>query len=185
MIFISAHSDTNFKKVRLNIDGECYKGYLDNYIGVYAVMKAYFSGSISFEYVRLELTYGEEVNMEGAKQVAKEVTSNDLVIVVDVTATKTNKDFVIEKCKSKKVNKFLEDILIDFNYDLYEGCPDPVSNVDEVEVYKHKTKNYFFLGLPCTGGDYNLFEVKCKIKSIDEVARALIKICKEYKSFSI
>lgn len=184
MIFISAHSDTNFKKVRLNIDGECYNGYLDNYIGVYAVMKAYFSGEISFEYVRLELTYGEEVDMEGARQVAKDVTSNDLVIVVDVTATPTDKDFVIEKCKSKKVKKFLDDILGDFKYDLYEGCPDPVSNVDEVEVYKHKTKNYFFLGLPCFGGDYNSVEVKCRIKSVDEVSRALIKICKDYENIS-
>jgi len=185
MIIISAHSDTNFKTVKLSIDGDYYKGYLDNYVGVYAAMKAYFSGEIGFEHVRLDLTYGEETDMEGAKLVAKDVTGNDLVIVVDVTATSTNKDFVIEKCKSKKVKQFLEDTLVDFNYDLYSGCPDPISNIDEVEVYKHKTNNYFFLGLPCSGGNYNNVEVKCGIKSLDEAARALIKICKDYKNFWI
>lgn len=155
MILISAHTDTNFKKVNLQIEGKYYKGYLDNYVGVYSVMKAYFSGEINFDYVRIELTYGEEIDMAGAKGVAEDVTKNDLVIVVDVTGTPTDKDFVIEKCKSEKVRKFLQETLSDFNYDLYEGCPDPISNKDEIEVYKQKTDNYFFLVLPCTGGDYN------------------------------
>ena len=102
MIIISAHADTNFKKVNLQIEGDYYKGYLDNYVGVYAVMKAYFSGKMNFDYVRVELTYGEEIDMAGAKKVAEEITNDDLVIVVDVTATPTKKDFVIEKCESKK-----------------------------------------------------------------------------------
>lgn len=185
MIIISAHADTNFKNVKLTVEDDYYKGYLDNYVGVFAVMKAYFSGEINFDHVRVELTYGEETDMEGAKQVAKEVTADDLVIVVDVTATPTDKDFVIEKCKSSNVRDFLKDTLAGFSYDLYEGCPDPVSNMDEVEVYKRKTENYFFLGLPCIGGDYNSDEVKCKIKSVDEAARALIKICNDYENFNI
>jgi len=184
MIFISAHADTNYKRVNLEIENEYYKGYLDNYVGVFVAMKAFFSGEINFDYVRMELTPDEEIDMRGAKEVAKEITKDDLVIVIDVTGTNTDKDFVIEKAKSENVRKFLNETLINFNYDIYEGCPDPISNIDEVEVYKKKTSNYFFLGLPCIGGDYNSVEVKCKIKSVEEAAKALIKICKDYKNFN-
>lgn len=184
MIIISAHSDTNFKKVKLQTTADSYNGYLDNYVGVYAAMKAYFSGDISFDYVRMELTYGEETGMSGAKEVAREVTNNDLVIVMDVTGTPTVKDFVVEKCKSDRVENFLRKTLKGFHFDLYKDCPDPISNMDEIEVYKKKTDNYFFLGIPCKGGDYNLKTVECSKRSIEECAKALIAICKNYKNFS-
>lgn len=183
MIIISAHADTNFKKVELKIDGQNFKGYLDNYVGVYSVMKAFFSGQMSSKDVRVELTYGEETDMEGAKQIAKQVKRDDLVIVVDVTSTPTEKDFVIEKCRSEKVKEFLKRSLEGFSYDIYKDCPDPVSDMDEVEVYKKKTDHYFFLGLPCTGGDYNSDVVSCKIRSVEQTAHALLKICGNFKEF--
>ena len=183
MIIISAHSDTNFKNISLRIENDSYVGYLDNYAGVYSALKAYFSGEIDFHYVRLELTYGEETDFAGAIEVAKDIQPDDLVIVLDVTATPTEKDFVIEKCKSDEVEGFLKDTLQDFSYDLYKDCPDPVSSIDEVEVYKEKTEHYFFLGLPCYGGDYNHVDVKCKIRSVDQVAKALIEICRNYNNF--
>ena len=107
MIIFSAHSDTNFKSVKLKIDGDDYVGYLDNYVGVYSLIKAYFSGEIGYDYVRTEFTYGEETDFGGAIEVAKEINKDDLVIVIDVTATPTDKDFVIEKCKSPKVKAFV------------------------------------------------------------------------------
>lgn len=183
MIIISAHSDTNYKRVNLEIEGEYYKGYLDNYVGVYTAMKVFFSGEVNFDYVRIELTPDEEIDMRGARMVAKDVKKHDLVIVIDVTGTETDKDFVIEKCKSHDLRKFLVSTLDGFSYDIYEDCPDPVSNEDEVEVYKHKTDQYFFLGLPCHGGDYNFTETKCKIRTVEEAAKAVIKICKNYKNF--
>jgi hypothetical protein len=185
MIIFSAHSDTNFKCVKLKQDGESYTGYLDNYVGVYALVKAYFSGQINYDYVRTELTYGEETDFGGALEVAEEVKKNDLVVVIDVTATPTEKDFVIEKCKDPHVQKFVKESLEGFEYDIYEGCPDPVSNMDEVEVYKKKTDYYFFLGLPCCGGDYNADEVRCKIRSVDEVSKAVIALCRNYKNFDV
>ncbi len=184
MIIISAHSDTNYKRVDLEIEGDCYKGLLDNYVGVFVAMKTFFSGEVNFEHVRIELTPDEEIDMRGAKLVAKEVMKEDLVIVIDVTGTETDKDFVIEKCKSTKVRRFLEDILDGFSYDIYEDCPDPISNMDEIDVYKHRTNHYFFLGLPCHGGDYNFSLTKCKIRSVDEAAKAVVKVCREYHKFN-
>lgn len=183
MIFISAHSDTNYKHVKLTKDDTNYIGHLDNYVGVFSVMQAYFSGKLDSEHVRVELTYGEETDFEGAIEVAKEVKHDDLLIVVDVTATPTDKDFVIEKCKSPAVQKYLKDVLKNFDYDLYTDCPDPVSTIDEVEIYKDKTNFCFFLGLPCEGGDYNVDAVKCKIKSVEETSKAIIEICKNYSHF--
>lgn len=39
--------------------------------------------------------------MEGANQVALSLDNQDIVIVVDVTGSKTNANFVIEKCRNK------------------------------------------------------------------------------------
>lgn len=183
MILVSAHSDTNFKTTILRVEGDSYIGYLDNFVGVYAAMKAYFSGQLDYEYVRIELTYGEEVDFAGAKEVAEDVQKDDLVIVMDVTATPTDKDIVLEKAASPVVRQFLEETLDGFSYDMYEGCPDPVSDSDEVEIYKHKSDYCFFLGLPCTGGDYNAKEVSCKTQSVEAAAKAIIEIAKNYNNF--
>lgn len=183
MILISAHSDTNFKHVSLKSDKDHYTGHLDNFVGVFAVMKSYFSGEINFPFVRVELTYGEETDFAGAIEVANDLKESDLVIVVDVTGTMTNKDFVIEKANNSIVKEFISDTLKDFSYDMYEGCPDPISDIDEIEIYKTKSPYYFFLGIPCTGGDYNSDDVSCKKSSIEEVSRALNVICRHYGKF--
>lgn len=183
MIFISAHSDTNFKHVVLKSDNTHYTGHLDNFVGVYSVLKSYFSGEINFPYVRVELTYGEETDFAGALEVAEDIEETDLVIVVDVTGTPTEKEFVIEKAANPIVREFLNDVLKKFSYDIYEGCPDPISNLDEVEIYKAKSPYCFFLGIPCTGGDYNTVDVSCKKSSLEELSGALIQICRHYGKF--
>lgn len=183
MIIVSAHSDTNFNKSVVKISDESYVGFLDNFVGVYAAMKALFSCDIQTEEVRIELTYGEEQGLLGAKELAHEINKDDLVIVIDVTGTLTDKDFVIEKCKSDTLEKFLNETLSGMSYDLYKDCPDPISDQDEVEVYKHCSDYTFFLGLPCVGGDYNSVHVGCKIASVDAVAKALVTICNNYENF--
>lgn len=183
MILISAHSDTNFKHVSLKSDKEHYTGHLDNFVGVYAVMKSYFSGEINFPFVRVELTYGEETDFAGALEVSKDLEENDLIVVVDVTGTATDKDFVIEKANNPIIREFLKDALKDLSYDLYEGCPDPISDLDEIEIYKSKSPYYLFLGIPCTGGDYNSVDVSCRKNSIEEVSKALNRICRHYGKF--
>jgi hypothetical protein len=49
----------------------------------------------------LEITYAEETTMEGAREVARTLSKADIVLVVDVTGTPTQKDIVIEKCYNK------------------------------------------------------------------------------------
>jgi len=183
MILISAHSDTNFKHVSLKSDKEHYTGHLDNFVGVFAVLNSYFSGEINFPFVRVELTYGEEEDFAGAIEVAEDIEESDLIIVVDVTGTATEKDFIIEKAKNPLIREFLADILKEFSYDIYEDCPDPISDLDEIEIYKSKSPYYLFLGIPCTGGDYNKIEVSCRKESVEQVSKALIKICRNYGKF--
>ncbi|CAN5406473.1 hypothetical protein BH10BAC5_BH10BAC5_08080 [soil metagenome] len=185
MILISVHGDTNFNEIKLYDRGDSYEGHLDNYVGVFTAMKAFFSGEMSSDNVKMVITYGEEIDMAGAREEAAKLTSNDIAIVMDVTATPTEKDFVIEKCENKSIRKILDEELKEFSYDIYEGCPDPVSNMDECEIYRKKTDKFFFLGIPVFGGDYNAELVSVKKRTIDETAKALIKICKvleEYQS---
>lgn len=176
-LVISCHADTGFAshRLRLNEAGN-YFGHLDNFLGVYAVMEAFFSGWLDFEHVRIELTQGEEVDMSGALEAAATVAPWDVVVVVDVTATPTESDLVIEKCASEPMQRLVVEALAGLSYDLYPDCPDPVSTSDECDVYREVTENVFFLGLPVWGGDYNEHRVEAKPASVKAAAEALVRL---------
>ncbi|MBI5725543.1 MAG: M28 family peptidase [Planctomycetes bacterium] len=177
MFVISCHADTGFKSHRLRrLPGGVVEGNLDNFAGCYAVMQAYFSGRMDFDHVRIELTWGEEAGLLGAKELVGSLDPKDLVTVVDVTGAPTENDFTIEKCPDPKVQAFLDKTLKGMKYDLFEGCPDPIASCDESDVYVEKCPHTFFLGIPCTGGDYNVGVVRCRQASLDAVAEALCRI---------
>jgi len=184
MLVISAHADTGFNNHTLNIlSDDIYFGHLDNFVGVYAVMKAYFSGRLNRSDIRICLTYGEEENFEGAYEAVEVLTDQDVVLVIDITGTRTTKDFVIEKCKSKKMQEFLNKHLNGLSFDLYEGCPDPIADEDEVDVYLERCTEVCFIGIPCYGGDYNDEEVYCKIRSVDSVAECISRLVEGFTQY--
>jgi len=156
-------------------------GHLDNFVGVHAVMRAYFSGEMDQENVAIELTYGEETGMAGAREVLARLSPADTVIVVDVTGAPTAADITIEKCVNKEMQSFLREALRGIRYDLYEGCPDPVASADETDVYREKVSRVCFLGIPCTGGDYNAGEVTARKASVEAASRALIRIARHFR----
>ncbi len=91
---------------------------------------------------------------------------DDVIVVLDVTATENHKnDFTIEKCKTKElrdwVQKALQSLEKTYNFEIFEGCPDPVAFQDETDAFREKTPNVFFLGAITSGGDYNDGPVKC------------------------
>lgn len=177
MLVISCHADTGFTSHRLRrLEGGLVEGHLDNFIGVHAVMQAYFSGRLGGEGVRIELTWGEEEGLLGAKQLAPTLAASDTVIVVDVTGTPTDKDFVIEKCLDASLRADLEKMFTGLRYDLYSHCPDPISDCDETDVYQPLCPRTCFLGVPCTGGDYNAGVVRARLASVDAVAEALCRL---------
>lgn len=178
MLVISCHADTGFPGHRLERFGDLYRGHLDNFAGVYAVMRAFFSGELPPGGVRIELTEGEETDMAGARRVAESLSSDDLVIVVDVTGAATDGDFTIEKCRAPELQEFLLATLDGFDFDLYDDCPDPVSDSDETDVYSQVCPWTFFLGIPVAGGDYNAGEVTCRESSLAAAAAALVRIAR-------
>jgi hypothetical protein len=183
MLIISCHADTGFPSHALHDQGEgLLYGHLDNFAGVYAVMQAYFSGRWDQDFLRIELTYGEEVDFAGAYEVLDSLNPEDIVIVVDVTATPTSRDFVIEKCEDEELQEFFEASLEGMSYHLYDFCPDPVSDQDEVEVYRSKCRACF-LGIPCFGGDYNEGKVYTYRRNLVAVAEALCRISENFGSF--
>jgi hypothetical protein len=177
---ISCHADTCFLSHRLSKLEGVYQGQLDNFAGVYAVMTAFFSGRMDTDSVRIELTYGEEKDMEGAYEVRDTLSSEDVVVVVDVTGTETDRDITIEKCKSSPMREFVRAALQGMSYALYENCPDPVADEDECDVYGEKLENVFFLGIPCAGGDYNSTVVSCREKSIMVASEAIIRFVERF-----
>jgi hypothetical protein len=183
-LVISCHADTGFEShslLRLP-DGVVY-GELDNFIGVYTVMMAYFSGRLNYPYLQLQLTYGEEDDFEGAYEVMDTLKKHDVVLVVDVTGTPTQKDFVFEKCKSKNFQEYLKKSLIGMNYELYDYCPDPVADQDESDVYREKCKEVCFLGIPCFGGDYNEGKVYSNMRFIEQTAECICRIVENFENF--
>lgn len=183
MLIISCHADTGFENHSLFHRDDSFCGHLDNFVGVYGVMKAYFSGRITNNHTRIELTYDEEVDMEGAKQVASTLTERDIVIIVDVTATPTAKNLVIEKCKNPIMKDYLAEAMNGLSYDLYAECPDPISCYDETDIYSQVTPYCCFLGVPCQGGDYNAGHVSCQKQSVEAVADAICRLSNYYPEF--
>lgn len=139
-------------------------------------MLAYFTGRLNHDAIRIELTWGEEAGLLGARQVARTLRPDDVVIVVDVTGAKTARDFTVEKCRHRPLERFLRRCLAGLSYRLYRGCPDPVSSVDETDVYIRRCRRVCFLGVPVGGGDYNRGQVTCRRRSIHAVAEALCRI---------
>jgi hypothetical protein len=178
---ISCHADTGFPSHRLRRIQDTCIGYLDNFVGVHAVMNAYFSGMMDLPRLRIELTYGEETDREGAYEVLLTLSENDVVVVVDVTGTPTDCDITIEKCASPEMQTFVEGALKGISYQLYEGCPDPVADEDESDVYAEKIDSVFFLGIPCHGGDYNTDQVSCRQASISAATEALIRLAAAFQ----
>lgn len=177
MLVISAHADTNFSSHRLKkLPGGIVEGHLDNFSGVHAVMKAYFSGKMTRDNVRIELTYGEEKGLLGTQEVAKTLQPEDVVLVVDVTGTPTQKDFVVEKCRDPELQGLINKAFAGLSYDLYPDCPDPISQSDEVDVYSKVCRRTCFIGVPVTAGDYNAGVVRCKEKSLEAIADAICSI---------
>jgi hypothetical protein len=177
MFVISCHADTRFREHRLESPGDgVLAGHLDNFAGVHAVMLAYFSGGLPSSGVRIELTYGEETGFAGAYEVRQTLRGWDVVVVVDVTATPTDKDFVIEKCAHPGMKHLVEKSLTGMAYDLFPDCPDPVCGLDETDVYRDACPMTCFLGVPVVGGDYNTGTVRCHERSIHMVAEALCRL---------
>lgn len=185
MLVISCHADTGFSSHRLEKFGNgIILGHLDNFAGVYVVMQAYFSGKLNYEHLRIELTYDEEGDMDGAYEVRETLNRHDVVMVVDVTGVATQKDFTIEKCKNKKLQNGLHEILRGMSYQLYEGCEDPIATGDETDVYSEFCPYTFFLGLPCFGGEfdgnYNAGRVKMQEKTLASATQAIIAIVEQF-----
>lgn len=181
MLVISCHADTNFHEHFLHKapDG-AINGHLDNFAGVHAVMLAFFSGKLPARGVRIELTYGEEVDFAGAHEVCQTLNPDDVVLVVDVTGTPSDKDIVIEKCRRPELRQLIERALADIPYDIYEDCPDPVCNEDETDVYSNVCPMNCFVGIPVFGGDYNEGAVMCREKTIPAVADAICRIARTW-----
>ena len=184
-LVFSCHADTGFRSHRLQLDknGDYY-GHLDNFIGVFALMNAYFSGQLDYPDIRIELTYGEETDMEGAYEVMDSLHSYDTVIVIDVTGAETNSDITIEKCSDPGMKAFIIEALRGLSYDLYEGCPDPVADEDESDVYREKVNKVCFLGIPCSGGDYNAGMVTAKKVSVKSATEAIIRLAQAFSESS-
>ncbi len=177
MLVISCHADTGFPAHALErrADGTVH-GVLDNFAGVYCVMNAYFSGRLRGDRLRVELTYGEEIDFAGAYEVLETLGGDEFVLVVDVTGIPTQNDFTIEKCRDPELRAWLERVLAGLAFEIYHDTPDPVASEDEVDVYSTKCRRTCFLGIPCFGGDYNEQHVSCRESSLRAVTEAICRL---------
>ena len=181
MLVISCHADTNFRAHTLErIDEERFHGHLDNFAGVHAVMRAYFSGRLAGGHVRIALTHGEEVDFAGAREVLATLGPDDLVLVVDVTGVEVDADLTLEKCRQPELRAWLARTLAGLRVAIYEDCPDPVADADETDVYAPYCPFSCFVGVMCSGGDYNAGPVDGRESAIAAVSEAICRIAEQY-----
>jgi hypothetical protein len=99
---------------------------------------------------------------------------------VDVTGIPTARDVTIEKCASPALQALVHRALAGLSYDLFAGCPDPISDCDECDVYAEVVPRVFFLGIPCTGGDYNAGVVRCRPASLAAASEAVVRLARAF-----
>jgi hypothetical protein len=58
IIFV-CHGDHNFDTVKCSLNGDVWTGHMDNLLGVYTCMQAYFSGKMPHNCCNIRVTYGE------------------------------------------------------------------------------------------------------------------------------
>ena len=181
MLVVSCHADTNFHSHTLErIDEDRIHGHLDNFAGVHAVMRAYFSGRLAGGHVRIALTHGEEVDFAGARELLPSLAPDDLVLVVDVTGVEVDADLTLEKCRQRELRNWLAQTLAGLRVAIYEDTPDPVADADESDVYAIRCPFTCFVGVLCSGGDYNEGPVDGRESAIAAVSEAICRIAEAY-----
>lgn len=194
-IFFVCHGDHNFDVVKCTLDGSTWTAHMDNLLGVYTCLQAYFSGKLPTDCCNIQITYGEEkstvdkhgnmVGFAGAREVMETITEDDLIVVVDVTSLPEKYkgfDFSIEKCQNPVLGEFLrETFKEDFKYDIFEYTPDTEAFEDETDAFIEVTKNVFFFGVVVWGGDYNAGPVKSSVETNKKAVEALILLANSFK----
>jgi len=93
-IVFSAHGDTCFGESACRLvprsKGKLFFGHMDNFAGVHAMLKAYYSGALPSKRIHCKITHGEEkstngVYFSGARDVMRDLKPQDFVAVIDVT----------------------------------------------------------------------------------------------------
>ncbi len=185
MLVFSAHADTGFDFHFLSRRKDhTLFGHLDNFIGVHAVMQAFFSGRIANDYTRIVLTKDEEIDMAGARELVETLSENDLVIAIDVTGAEVESDIVFEKCAHPALQAFLRDTMQGLSFEIDPGCHDPIASEDEVDIYSQKCPFTCMLGIRVWGGDYNEGPVFCSPDVIETAVEAICRLCEAFPEFS-
>lgn len=181
-IVISAHFDLARPVMSIKMDDKNLLGLVDNFAGIFVSYQASRKTGVTVYYTNFE-----ELEFDGADDVAKSLDKDTLVIVVDTTQDADGKPaymgnvygFSTDKLKEKFADKIL------FKDGLFEETE------DETIMYggKYGLKTFYF-GVPIPNphnyeknpfpkpGSYHTVNNKISLEAIDEAAEVLIDLIK-------
>lgn len=171
-IVLSAHFDIARPVPFITLDEGCMKGLVDNFAGVFASWEAHKKTGVP-----LYLTNFEETGFKGAREVAKKIDKNTLVIVVDTTRDAgkfpayIGNAYNFDPAPLKK--KFAKDIFFMPGY--FEETE------DETWIYGHEMGLYaFYFGVPIPyEKDYHATDNMIELRAINKSADVLSRLIEE------
>lgn len=168
-IVLSAHFDIAKPVPYITLEDRKLKGLIDNFAGVFVAWEAAKKTGVP-----LYLTNFEETGYNGAREVAKKIGKNTLVIVVDTTRDAGKFPAYIGNVYNVNVSrlkkKFAKDIF--FMPGLFEETE------DETWVYGHeKGLTAFYFGVPIPHEkDYHSVDNKIQLEAIEKSAEVLTRL---------
>lgn len=179
-IVISAHFDLARPVMSIAMDDKNLKGLVDNFAGVFVSYQASRkTGTPIF------FTNYEELEFDGAEDVAKSVDKDTLVIVVDTTMDAEGKDAYIGNVYGFSIDELKKEFAerIFFKDGLYEEAE------DETIIYGGKQGlNTFYFGVPIPNpyegvtnppskpGAYHTTDNKIALEKIDKASEILVDL---------
>ncbi|OGG23864.1 hypothetical protein A3A79_01525 [Candidatus Gottesmanbacteria bacterium RIFCSPLOWO2_01_FULL_43_11b] len=173
-IVLSAHFDIAKPVPFIKLDEGKLTGLIDNFAGVFVAYQAARKTGIP-----LFLTNFEETGMKGAREVAKKLNKDTLVIVVDTTRDAKDKDGYIGNVYNLKLPKKLPSKLF-----IMPGYFEETE--DETWIYGHEFDfPCLYFGVPIPHDlDYHATNNSIKISTIDKSINVLIAVIKHLQGVS-
>lgn len=171
-IVLSTHFDIARPVMHIKLDGDGLNGLIDNFAGVFVSYEAQKKTGIP-----LFLTNYEELDYDGAEDVAKTLDKDTLVIVIDTTIDGEDKKAYI----GNVYNLDTEEIKADFSDKILFKDGFYEEKEDETWIYgkKYGFKTFYF-GVPIKG-EYHSTENKISTEDIEETTKILIDLINWFK----
>lgn len=171
-IVLSAHIDLARPVMSIKLDDKNLLGLVDNFAGIFVAYQTSRKTGVS-----VYLTNYEELDYDGADNVAKSLDKETLVIVIDAILEKDINDKIASITNAYGLNQAWDTLKERFSSKIHfiDGFFEKTE--DETWIYgnRYKLKTFYF-GVPIPGTYYHSTDLTVSIEEIDKATDCLVDV---------